>query len=360
MKKSMRIYEGERVPLVFQIDSPAFTRHMLEHVFLRACLNAEISGEWRMRELGEEVGKALKPFLKHAEAQALGIIDESICVVSIGGGRKLKIKAGKNEGELLKGRVEDTNASELSELVEGLCMGMGMGMFIEVINGNDPHHMWESVFRGVGEAIRELRGRENRAPSLTSTAERETAETKIHASLCLGKSGISVHAPSPFSHRLEKLVSAMFSSTPISCSINSRIKTYALSHAVLEDVGITIGIALKKMLRDGIEIGIESYGFCITPITLAAISFEGRPSFHSNIPFSKTDIFCGRAEDIDDFLMGISNGSGATLHLWVRKKTKAENAISKALPCMGNAIRNSFLINPYRKGVIAAAKGVVD
>jgi len=55
--------------------------------------------------------------------------------------------------EILSGGVEDARACDLDDFLKGFALGMGASVNVYLLSGKDPHHLWESVFRGLGCAL---------------------------------------------------------------------------------------------------------------------------------------------------------------------------------------------------------------
>jgi imidazoleglycerol-phosphate dehydratase len=51
--------------------------------------------------------------------------------------------------------VEDIHEESIKEFFEGFTQGMRVTIHIELLRGKDPHHLWESVFRSLGESFRQ-------------------------------------------------------------------------------------------------------------------------------------------------------------------------------------------------------------
>jgi imidazoleglycerol-phosphate dehydratase len=51
--------------------------------------------------------------------------------------------------------VEDIHEESIKEFFEGFTQGMRVTIHIELLRGKDTHHLWESVFRSLGESFRQ-------------------------------------------------------------------------------------------------------------------------------------------------------------------------------------------------------------
>ncbi|MEW6329254.1 MAG: hypothetical protein AB1468_04000 [Candidatus Micrarchaeota archaeon] len=88
----------------------------------------------------------------------LGILDEAGALVGVSfEGRPefnfVSLNRVVRVKEILSGNVEDARACDLDDFLKGLALGMGATLNVYLLSGEDNHHIWESVFRGVGAAL---------------------------------------------------------------------------------------------------------------------------------------------------------------------------------------------------------------
>lgn len=144
-----------------------FLNHMVETIAWRMNLNIDLRFEATNFKLthvitedsGIVLGGALaalfeKKMGKGVNGSSRSIIDEgcATAVVSIEGRPKLFLEG--NPATCLE-LVEDMRACDLDDFLDGLALGLGATIRIKVESGKDPHHTWESIFRALGEALRE-------------------------------------------------------------------------------------------------------------------------------------------------------------------------------------------------------------
>lgn len=144
-----------------------FLSHMIETIAWRMNLNIEFKFEAVNLKLthlisedsGIVLGSALRAMFeekmkKGVSGASRSIIDEgcATAVVTIEGRPKL-ILEGNPVTDLTE--VEDTKTCDLDDFLDGLALGLGATIRIVVESGKDPHHTWESIFRALGEAMRE-------------------------------------------------------------------------------------------------------------------------------------------------------------------------------------------------------------
>jgi histidinol dehydrogenase len=139
---------------------------------------------------------------------------------------------------------------------------------------------------------------------------------------------------------------------------------YSLMHVVTEDTGIAIGRTFLKLVQINIPKGINGngYGFGILDEAEASVfvSFEGRPMFKfrylANEKFEKVEDMLSK--DLENFLSGFSNGAKCTLHATVIDGKDPHHIWESVFRALGEAIRNCFKRNEYRKGTTPGVKGI--
>lgn len=146
-----------------------FLNHMVETIAWRACINIDLNVKMSNYKLthviaedsGIVLGQALNELFRKKMKQGINGsgfsvsgIDESLALafVSIEGRSNCFIDM-KDKTIYLK-KVEDTLSSDLEEFLNGLAQGMKATIDIKILDGKNPHHLWEAVFRALGEALK--------------------------------------------------------------------------------------------------------------------------------------------------------------------------------------------------------------
>lgn len=148
-----------------------FMSHMLEHLSMRGCINIEVKiGLPRYKlthvvteDLGTTLGTALLYLAANNVDQGIntygegsGVLDEAVsrAIISVEGrpGFFLNNHLASKLDEL----VEDMQARDVEAFLEGFAQGLKATIHLELCSGRNPHHIWESGFRALGEATREL------------------------------------------------------------------------------------------------------------------------------------------------------------------------------------------------------------
>ena len=379
-----------------------FVTHMLEHVAWRLGCEGELrwhSDDWRA--LGEAVGAAIAPLLDGGdESQALGMIDDGSAEVRItraqGEPRVALTGAGVDVAWFTSLRVEQlADGRPLTELLDGVARGAGTSIEVCVTSLEDPHHTWEAVWRGVGVALRGLSATlaepdvdiEPGAPAGgvevleagadTAAVRRTTAESVCTAALSLTDPAFECRietSSSVNSQGLAELVEAFAQAAGLGVRIDFAATRLSSSHVAAEDIGMTIGAALKALARERMAAtGIEGAGSSLNgqprPIRVG-ISFEGR-KFVRFQPVGWTHDELRRAligqtlrnglfsEDLDDFVDGFAGGMGCSVIVHWEPVTDPDEAWHAIFSGLGAATRQLLATNRSRRGVIAGVKGTL-
>jgi imidazoleglycerol-phosphate dehydratase len=176
----------------------AFLNHMVDHIAYRGFLNiwagieeipldgAPSGAPSRLldhvicEDLGATLGGALgRLFVEQSETVGVNgcgvgvaTIDEALTRVVLSVEGRPGFFFANATGSMPE-RVEDMFCCDLLNFLEGISRGMECTLHVDLLKGRDPHHMWESVFRAVGEALREVFGpcerRKGLVPGLKGT-----------------------------------------------------------------------------------------------------------------------------------------------------------------------------------------------
>lgn len=144
-------------------------------------------------------------------------------------------------------------------------------------------------------------------------------------------------------------------------------KRYRLTHVITEDVGLTMGRALARLLEERMPGGINGAGSGIMAIdeaiAIALISFEGRSN-----GFYELTTPGGRNERVEDMLSadlvaffdGLAQGARATVHLRSLQGVDPHHVWESIFRAFGVALRNALARNEWRAGLTAGIKGTLD
>lgn len=187
--------------------------------------------------------------------------------------------------------------------------------------------------------------------SRSAEVSRLTGETDVHVRVELDGSGAADVATGVgfFDHMLALLARHSL----IDLEVEARGDLDTGSHHTVEDVGITLGQAIGRALGD--RSGIERYGSALVPmdevLVEAAVDISGRPFLALDAPLPAIVIGGFETELLGEFMRGLVNHAGLTLHLNVRAPGNAHHTIEGCFKALARALRVAVALNPRVAGV---------
>lgn len=187
--------------------------------------------------------------------------------------------------------------------------------------------------------------------SRRAEARRTTGETDVRVAVDIDGTGASEIATGVgfFDHLLTLL--ARHSLIDLEIAATGDLETG--SHHTVEDVGITLGQALSQAL--GERAGIERYGSATVPmdecLALAAVDLSGRPFAAIDVPVPDMVIGGLETETFAEFLRGLANHAGLTLHVRLLAPGGAHHAIEASMKALARALRAAVAPNPRAPGI---------
>ncbi len=192
--------------------------------------------------------------------------------------------------------------------------------------------------------------------SRRAETRRTTGETDVRAAVDLDGSGVATVGTGVgfFDHMLTLLARHSL----IDVEVDARGDLETGSHHTVEDVGITLGQALREALGD--RSGIERYGSALVPmdevLAQAAIDLSGRPFAVIDVPLPATVIGGFETELLEEFLRGLANHAGLTLHLRILAPGGVHHTIEASFKAVARALGAAVAPNP-RVGGVPSTKG---
>ncbi len=144
-----------------------FLNHMLEHVIWRGEFNLEVAVELKdfdlkhviCEDIGITFGRALK---EHVESRvdeglkgygfAVATIDEALAEAVISFENRAYFDFNAKDVSI-PARTEGTNSEDLKTFLEGFVQGACCTLHLNILKGENGHHLWEAAFRAFGEAL---------------------------------------------------------------------------------------------------------------------------------------------------------------------------------------------------------------
>ena len=196
-------------------------------------------------------------------------------------------------------------------------------------------------------------------PTFPRVAEitRNTKETQIRARINLDGTGEAKFATGIgfFDHMLDQVARhGLFD-----IDIDAKGDLHIDGHHTVEDVGITLGMAVAKAVGD--KKGLVRYGHAYVPLDEAlsrvVIDFSGRPGLHMDVQFKSGAIGGFDTSLAYEFFQGFSNHALVTLHIDNLKGHNAHHQCETIFKAFGRALRMALAIDPRAAGVIPSTKG---
>ena len=191
----------------------------------------------------------------------------------------------------------------------------------------------------------------------TATVSRTTLETRIQLSLNLDGTGIGRLATAvPF---LEHMLDQIARHGMIDLEIHAEGDLPVDAHHTVEDIGITLGQALRQALGD--KTGICRYGHAYVPLDEAlsrvVIDFSGRPGLEYHVDFPRARIGEFDVDLIREFFQGLVNHAQATLHIDTLRGRNAHHIAETVFKAFGRALRMAVEHDPRMQGITPSTKG---
>jgi imidazoleglycerol-phosphate dehydratase len=187
--------------------------------------------------------------------------------------------------------------------------------------------------------------------SRVGEAHRATGETDVRVRVDLDGTGVSTVSTGVgfFDHMLTLLARHGL----IDLEVEARGDLQTGSHHTVEDVGITLGQALAAALGD--RAGIERYGSAVIPmdecLVQAAVDVSGRPYAAVDVPLPATEIGGFETELLGEFVRGLANHAGLTVHLRLLAPGGVHHALEGSFKALARALAAAVAPNARVSGV---------
>ncbi|HEY5733594.1 MAG TPA: imidazoleglycerol-phosphate dehydratase HisB [Gammaproteobacteria bacterium] len=191
----------------------------------------------------------------------------------------------------------------------------------------------------------------------TATIRRDTNETRIEVTLNLDGAGKSEFDTGvPF---LEHMMDQIARHGMIDLSVKAKGDTEIDDHHTVEDIGISIGMAMKEALGD--KKGIRRYGHAYVPLDEAlsrvVLDFSGRPGIEFNADFTRSHVGEFDVDLFHEFFQGMVNHALITLHVDNIRGHNSHHIAETIFKAFGRALRMAIEPDPRMAGVIPSTKG---
>jgi imidazoleglycerol-phosphate dehydratase len=187
---------------------------------------------------------------------------------------------------------------------------------------------------------------------------RETRETSVRVAVDLdgtGKASISTGVGF-LDHMLELLAGHSLLDLDVEASGDLQVD----EHHTVEDVGITLGMALSEAL--GERRGIRRYGFLLPmdeALARVALDLGGRPFVVFEAEFDREKVGDLSTELVEDFVRSLAQHLGANIHVRVEYGRNDHHKIEAIFKALGRALRAAIERDPRLEDRVPSTKGVL-
>ncbi|GIW43567.1 MAG: imidazoleglycerol-phosphate dehydratase [Candidatus Binatia bacterium] len=187
---------------------------------------------------------------------------------------------------------------------------------------------------------------------------RKTRETDIAVELNLdGRGEAHIATGIPFlDHMLETLARHAF----LDLEVRAQGDLHVDQHHTVEDVGLTLGQALREALGD--KHGIRRFGHALCPLdealVQAVVDLSGRPYLSYGLQIRAARVGNFDTELVHDFMLALANQAGMNLHLHQSHGRNAHHIIEAAFKALARALDMAKQLDPRATG-IPSTKGVL-
>jgi len=191
----------------------------------------------------------------------------------------------------------------------------------------------------------------------TATIERNTLETQITVSVNLDGTGVfSCVTGLPFlDHMLEQVARHGL----IDLDINAKGDLHIDAHHTVEDLGITLGMAIDQAVGD--KKGLTRYGSAYVPLDEAlsrvVMDFSGRPGLFNHVKYTRGRIGGFDVDLFDEFFRGFVNHAKLTLHIDNLSGKNAHHQAETVFKAFGRALRMALSADERMAGMMPSTKG---
>jgi imidazoleglycerol-phosphate dehydratase len=185
---------------------------------------------------------------------------------------------------------------------------------------------------------------------------RNTAETRVRVRVDLDGTGERTLASGvPF---LDHMLDQIARHGLIDLEVEAQGDLHIDAHHTVEDIGITLGMAMAQALAD--KTGIRRYGHAYVPLDEAlsrvVIDFSGRPGLVWHVPFTRAMIGAFDVDLAHEFFQGFVNHALVTLHVDNLRGDNAHHQCETVFKAFARALRAALEPDPRMAGRLPSTK----
>ena len=190
-----------------------------------------------------------------------------------------------------------------------------------------------------------------------ATVTRKTLESQITITVNLDGSGhANLDTPVPFlNHMLDQIARHGL----IDLDIKAAGDTHIDDHHTVEDIGITLGMAVAEAIGD--KKGLTRYGHAYVPLdeslSRVVLDFSGRPGLFMQADFVRGHVGTFDVDLSREFFQGFVNHAFVTLHIDNVRGANAHHQVETIFKAFGRALRMAASADERMAGVVPSTKG---
>ncbi len=193
----------------------------------------------------------------------------------------------------------------------------------------------------------------------TAQVSRNTNETQIEVSIDLDGSGeTDFKTGVPF---LDHMLDQIARHGLVDLKVHAKGDLEIDAHHTVEDIGITLGQAVRKALGD--KKGLVRYGHAYVPLDEAlsrvVMDFSGRPLLVEEVTYTSKNIGLFETELVHEFFQGFCNHALVTLHIDNIRGHNSHHIVETIFKAFGRAFRMAVSIDNRAADVIPSTKGTL-
>ena len=191
----------------------------------------------------------------------------------------------------------------------------------------------------------------------TAEIQRDTRETQIFVAVNLdGKGEAKLASGIPF---LDHMLDQVARHGAIDLTVRATGDLEIDAHHTVEDIGITLGMAIAKAAGD--KKGIRRYGHAYVPLDEAlsrvVVDFSGRPGLEFHVDFSRARVGEFDVDLAHEFFQGFVNHALATVHVDNLRGENAHHQCETVFKAFARALRMALETDAKAAGVVPSTKG---
>jgi imidazoleglycerol-phosphate dehydratase len=192
-----------------------------------------------------------------------------------------------------------------------------------------------------------------------ATVTRNTLESQITITVNLDGTGqANLQTPVPFlNHMLDQIARHGLVDLDIQATGDTEID----DHHTVEDIGITLGMAISEAIGD--KKGLTRYGHAYVPLDEAlsrvVMDFSGRPGLIMKADFVRSHVGTFDIDLAREFFQGFVNHALVSLHIDNLRGANAHHQVETIFKAFGRALRMAASADERMAGVMPSTKGTL-